>query len=251
MSEEFKEVSFNFQNKRFVVTGASSGIGRQIVKELADAGAVVLALARREEKLKQLAEEYPDKIMTKATDVTDTVQLESAVSDFAKDGKINGSVHAAGFYEAVPLKVIRKQNAQKMFDTNLLSGIELVRIATQKKNAAAGASHVQICSASSLRGEAGSTIYCATKSAIIGAVRSMAIELARQNIRYNCVSPGWVAETDMTAKIPKEITEEIIAKYPLRVGTASDVAGMVLFLLSDKASWITGTNIVVDGGYLA
>jgi NAD(P)-dependent dehydrogenase (short-subunit alcohol dehydrogenase family) len=246
-------VKFDFSDKRFVVTGASSGIGREIVKELVEAGAIVLAIARRAQNLQELQNEYPKNIIIAAIDVTDSEQLEIAITSFATDGKISGSVHAAGINQFTPLKMFRKSDAQKILDTNLFAGIELIKILSRKRISASDASHVQIASVSGIQGQAGLSAYSASKSAIIGVVRSLALELASQGIRLNAVSPGWT-ETDMARKIEEvypNVVVDMKQKHPLGLGKTTDVAGVVLFLLSDRARWITGSNIVVDGGFLA
>ncbi|NLW48206.1 MAG: SDR family oxidoreductase [Firmicutes bacterium] len=247
------EVKFDFTGKRFVVTGASSGIGRQIAFELAEAGASVLALARREGKLKELQKEFPERISIAVIDVTDSNKLEEAITLFAGDCKINGSVHTAGINQFTPLRIIKKNDVQKIMEINYLAGVELIKILSKKKFSVPNSSHVLISSVSGLQGQAGLSVYSASKSAILGTVRSLAIELAPQTIRINAVSPGWI-ETEMASKMKEvnpNLSEEMQKKHPLGLGNVSDVTGMVLFLLSNRSRWITGSNIIVDGGFLA
>ncbi|AIF53720.1 3-oxoacyl-(acyl-carrier-protein) reductase [Pelosinus sp. UFO1] len=243
------EVTFNFTGKRFVVTGASSGMGRQIAKELALAGADVLAIARRLPELEQLQAEFPKHITIASADVTDYSAIEQVVSTFVQEkGKLNGSVHAAGILTFTPLRAFDEVQAKKVMDISFWAGINLLKLITKKKYSMDSTSHVQFSSVSASRGQKGLSAYSATKAAIHAGVRSVAKELADRGHRLNVVSPGWV-NTDMTKDTLTNDT--IVNEHLLGIGTPEDVSGMVLFLLSNRARWITGADFVVDGGYLA
>lgn len=243
------EVQFNFTGKRFVVTGASSGIGRQIAQELANAGADVLTIARRAGELEKLLNEYPERITVAPVDVTDMEAMEKSITAFVVDkGKIDGSVHAAGLLKFTPLRAFNFNEAKRMMDVNLWASIFLIQLVTKKKYAANSTAHVQFSSVSSQKGQIGLSAYSATKAAIEVAVRSLAKEVANRGHRINTISPGWV-ETNMTKDTL--VNEDVSGDHLLGLGSVEDVAGLVLFLLSDRAKWITGTNYVVDGGYLA
>jgi 3-oxoacyl-[acyl-carrier protein] reductase len=242
-------VSFNFIGKRFVVTGASSGIGRQIVVELAQAGAEVLAIARRQAELEVLRNNYPDCITIASLDVIDKDLLEETINQFVlKKGKIDGSVHAAGMLKMTSLRAFNALDAKKMMDISFWAGVNLLQLLTKKKNCGLITSHVLISSAGACKGQKGMFAYSATKAAMQAAVRSLAKEIAVQGHRINTISPGWV-NTSLTQETLS--SESVIAEHLLGVGEPEDISGMVLFLLSQRARWITGANFVVDGGYLA
>lgn len=245
-------VNFDFTDKRFVVTGASSGMGRQVAVELATAGALVLAIARRERELDKLKQEYPNNIFISALDVTDKIALGNAIKQFVlQNGKINGAVHAAGILGLTPLKFYDETNAREIMDISFWAGVGLAQIITKNKYCNDGLSIVLFSSAGGHNAAKGMFAYASAKAALQVAARSIAKEICIKNHRINTISPGWVA-TDMTDN--EEGTTDvnnIIAKHLLGKGQANDVSGVVLFLLSDSASWITGTDIIVDGGYLA
>ena len=243
------EVNFDFTGKRFAITGASSGMGRQITKELAIAGADVLAIARRLPELKQLQSEYMERITIANADVLDYESIEQHVNAFVQEkGKVAGSVHAAGILSFTTLRGFDEMQAKKMMDISFWAGIHFLQLLTRRKYAMDITSHVQFSSVSALKGQKGLSAYSATKAAVQAGMRSFAREIAERGHRVNVVSPGWV-NTNMTKD--KLVDDEIANEHLLGTGIPEDVAGMVLFLLSDRARWITGANFVVDGGYLA
>lgn len=245
-------INFDFQNEKFVVTGASSGMGKQIACELAEAGAVVLAMARRESELNALKEQYPNNIVVAAVDVCDYAAVEASVKDFVSQyGKLDGAVHAAGISVLTPLKGYIEADAKRIMDISFWAGVHLLSICTKIKNANNGASFVLFSSVRALKGDKGSFAYSSTKASLRISAHSFAKEIAQKKMRVNTVSPGWVA-TDLT-KEQGELhnLEEVNRNHLLGIGKPEDVSGTVLFLLSDRAKWITGTDIVVDGGYLA
>ena len=136
-------VVFDFTGENFVVTGASSGMGRQVAVELATAGANVLAIARNEARLQELQSQYPANISVAALDVCDSEKMENAIKDFVGEhGKLHGGVHAAGINNFTPLKTYDKSLANKIMDTSFWAGVELARIVTKAKYANKGMSTV-------------------------------------------------------------------------------------------------------------
>lgn len=241
------EVSFDFTGNNYLVTGASSGIGKQVVLDLAASGAKVLALARREEELKKVQSEYPDNISIAVADVCGKNAVKEAVLSFvAANGLLNGFVHAAGVYQFSPVKVFDKTQFSQMMDINFWSGFDIIQILSKKKYSAEGASFVMFSSVAAVEGEKGLLAYSATKAAVSSAVRSVAKEICGRCQRINSIMPGRV-ETPMTESYQNVMVDSrsLLGKsYP------SDISKPVLFLLSDGAKWITGTDFVVDGGYL-
>ncbi len=244
-------IDFNFSNKRFVITGATSGIGKKITEDLIQNGAVVLAIGRRKEKLNNLKDQYGNKICTEALDINDFSLLKTVIEKFAEEGRIDGSVHCAGINKFTPLRAFNWNDADQIIKTSLYAGIEMIKIISSKKNSSEKGSHVLISSVAGIKGEIGFTAYSAAKSAVIGAVRSMALELAIKDLRVNAITPGWIP-TEMTeaidARYPGHL-ETIKLQHPLGIGSVEDVSNLVMFLLSEEAKWITGSNIVIDGGY--
>lgn len=246
------QVNFDFTGENFVITGASSGMGRQVALELAAAGARVLAIARGEEALKNLQAAYPDNIVIAPLDVCDYEKLEAAINNFvAAYGKISGGAHAAGISALTPLKAFEEAEARQIMEISFWAGVKLLQFCTKAKNSLAGASFLLFSSVRSHRTDKGLFAYAGAKSALQIAAKTFAKENAKRKLRINTISPGWV-ESKMTAGLEETHNlDEVNASSLLGYGKPSDVSGMVLFLLSERASWITGADFVVDGGYLA
>lgn len=247
------KVNFDFSAECYVVTGASSGMGRETAAELAASGAKVLAIARSSERLEKLKAEYPENIITAALDVTDSETLERAIADFVlANGKLNGAVHAAGINSFTPLKSYDKALAERIMATSFWAGVELARLVTKAKYGRRGTSTVLFSSVCACSSEKGMFAYAAAKAAVNGAIGSIAKEIAAKGHRINSIMPGWVENSAMTDNIGGLIDQEDFKrKHLLGLANPGDVIGMVLFLLSSRAKWITGTNVAVDGGFLA
>jgi NAD(P)-dependent dehydrogenase (short-subunit alcohol dehydrogenase family) len=244
-------IKFDFSGRRYVVSGASSGIGHQIASDLAGSGAVVLAIGRRKERLDKLNELYPDKIVHAVMDINDYDSLKKNIEVFAESGKVDGSVHCAGINKFTPLRAFNWNDADQIIRTSLYAGIEMIRLVSAKKVSAEKGSHILLASVAGIKGEIGFTAYSAAKSAVIGAVRSLALELAPKNIRINAITPGWIP-TEMSSAIDARNpgnAETMKLQHPLGIGSVEDVSNLAMFLLSDESKWITGSNIVIDGGY--
>lgn len=245
-------VKFDFSGKNFVVVGASSGIGKQVTIELADSSANVLAIARNEDRLAKLKENNPAQILTASLDVTSAaVDDWIALLDDFKDkfGKIDGGVYCAGVIASTPINSFDNELAHKIFDTNFWGAIDFIQIAAKKKYSNANSSFVMISSISARCGGKGIFAYTASKAAVQSMIKSVAREIIRNGHRINSVAPA-VIKTDMSEKYSAVVDREIYSKHLLGVGEPSDVSGMILFLLSDRAGWITGQNFLLDGGYL-
>lgn len=240
-----------FEGKRLIVTGASSGIGYKISSDLASSGATILALGRNSEKLESLKKISPNNIEIELLDVTDFTQLRVVVNKFVEKGRIDGCVHSAGINKFTPLRAFNWTVFDKIMKVNVHTGIELVRLISSKKNSNEGCSIVMIASVAALKGEVGFTAYSASKGALISAVKCMALELASSKIRINAISPGVVQTelTDTMANFYPNGMDAVINKHPLGIGSVEDISNLAMFLLSDKSKWVTGSNYVIDGGY--
>ena len=243
---------FDFTNENYVVTGSSSGIGRQVTLELAQAGATVLSIGRNKERLAEVAEHNPNKIITRSLDVCNSEMLQSAIADFVKEyGKLSGGVHCAGIVAFTPLRLYDTNTAEQMMKTNVFAGVELLRLITKKKYGKSSTSTVMLSSVSAYFANKGLLWYSASKAALDNAVRTCAKEICDTKHRVNSVVAGYL-DSPMTKETASFNDMDYIKKrHLLDIGNIIDVTGMVLFLLSERADWITGSNIVVDGGFLA
>ena len=248
---------FSLENKVIIVTGASSGIGAQCAIDCSKMGARVVLVARNEERLKQTLEqcEEPSRHMILPFDLSSSDGLKETIKDVvAKVGKINGVVNCAGMSSVTPLKLVTDELLNQFFRTNVYSAINLSKEVTRVGNydKEHGCSIIFFASIMGLCGEKCKTMYSATKGALIAAARSMACELAKNKVRVNVVSPGAI-ETPINAKLPHmadpELRKELEDKHLLGLGECSDISNACIYLLSDAAKWVTGQNIIVDGGY--
>ncbi|XP_972085.2 L-xylulose reductase [Tribolium castaneum] len=235
--------------KTALVTGASQGIGRDIVKQLAKGGAKVVAVARNKELLESLKEEVPS-IEIIPCDLSDWNATQNALSHLSPDLLVNN----AGLAILKPLTRVSESDVDQLFAINVKALIQVTKLVTEKLlQRGVSGSIVNISSQASMAGLLNHSVYCSTKGAVDAFTRAAALELGPHNIRVNCVNPTVI----MTAmgrlgwSEPK-VAEPMLQKIPLRrFGEVQEVVDAVLFLLSDKASMITGTCLPVDGGYLA
>ena len=243
--------------KIILVTGASSGIGRETAILLNNLGANIVMVARNSVELQKTAD-LLDKKNAYYVEPFDLNKL-SAIQEWMKNialkiGTIHGLVHCAGIRTTMPLKNIDDDIMQATMDINVNAAIFLAKAFRQKGVCSHGGSLVYLSSVLGLCGESGVVTYAASKGAIIALTKALAIELVRDKIRVNCVSPG-VVKTEMVNKIISSLTAEqfqqIVTKHPLGLGEAIDVANAIAFLLADCSKWITGSNLIVDGGYTA
>ena len=248
---------FSLSNKTILITGASSGIGRSCAVQCSKMGASLLLMGRNVDELNRTVSELQPgtKVEMIVADFSKMVDLELVMAEkILTIGKIAGFIHCAGVEKTLPLKKQSSEVFQSIFDINVFAGFELAKIISLKKYKAEKASFVFIASVAGMVGESGKTIYSASKGAVISGARSMSMELARSDIRVNSISPAMV-KTPILEKmfdgIGEEATQNIIKKHPLGIGEPEDVANACVFLLSDAAKWITGTNLVIDGGYTA
>jgi len=237
------------KNKRILITGATSGIGKEIAKSCFEAGANLLITGRSEEKLSHIRQDLSNSVEAVIADI----KLDSGRAKVVDKVKsLDGLVLAAGVIDYTPLKFVTEKKVDEVFAINFKANILLLQSLLQKKIINKGASIVLISSISSKVGVAGTLLYAASKAAVNAAAKVMAAELAPQKIRVNTICPGLVS-TPMTEKsfqiMDEEAWKKAVSKYPLKIGKPSDLQGLVMFLLSDASSWMTGGNIEIDGGY--
>ena len=213
---------------------------------------MALAIARSQERLSLLKDKFQDDVITESVDVRDRDTLERVITAFVEQhGKLHGSVYTAGVSTTTVLRSFSLREATDLMDINFWGWINLMSILNKKKFTEDFSSHVVISSVSAHKGEAGCFAYNASKASLITCVKTFAKELAKRKCRVNSISPGFI-HTPLSENYfdDRGFSEEVIKKHLLGLGTPEDVSGLALFLLSDRAKWITGTEFIVDGGYL-
>jgi 3-oxoacyl-[acyl-carrier protein] reductase len=237
-----------------IVTGASRGIGESIARELAAAGYRLALVARSAEKLQELAMEIGtgEDVLAFPGDISDFDDVQRIVKEVHEkfDG-IYGLVNNAGMTRDGLLIRMSPENWQAPIDVNLNGTFYFTRAVAPIMMRARNGRIINISSVIGLTGNAGQANYAASKAGIIALTKSVAKELGSRGVTSNAVAPGFIA-TDMTADLPEKVQAEMLARIPLkRFGEGKDVAGVVKFLLSPEASYITGQTLVVDGGMIA
>lgn len=235
----------------FLVTGASSGFGKASTVLLNRLGATVIATGRDTERLEEarMACPHPERCHCIARDLaSDAKSLSGWVKELRERfGKLRGLLYCAGICEVVPVRLQEPESMRNLFEVNVFSAYQLARgFLDRRNNTGPGAGIVLIASTGALHDNAGTTSYSASKGAVLSLMRSLACEFVPQGIRINAVSPALVP-TPMTEAFYADL-EERAASYPLGAGTPDDIAQASAFLLSDAARWITGQNMIVDGG---
>ena len=249
---------FTLKGKTLIVTGASSGIGRQCAISCALMGASLVVFGRDVGRLNDTLQSMddPDKHMSYAIDLLEYDLVGDAVRDVVRQkGRIDGLINCAGISTTLPLNSISTQRMEHFLRTNVIASMNITRHAVKTGHfSLTGGSVIFISSVMGVAGENGKTLYSLTKGALVAAVKSMAIELAPRKIRVNTISPG-VVESPMSksAVYSRDVASlnKIQSLHPLGLGQVDDVANACIFLLSDASAWITGINLIVDGGYLA
>ena len=249
---------FHLTGKNILITGASSGIGRQCALNCGRMGAGLILLGRDRDRLAETAGLLPADTprLTYSVDMTDHPRIREVVGEGVRNlGKIHGMVHAAGISTTLPLRAINAEKIHNFMDVNVVGAIELSKVLCKKVHfSEEGGCIIFITSVMSSVGEAGKTIYGMTKGALVAAAKSMAVELARKKIRVNCISPG-VVRSPMSESAFYSRSDEAIrtieSLHPLGLGETEDVANAAIYLLSDAGRWVTGANLMVDGGYTA
>lgn len=243
---------FSLDGKTILVTGASSGIGRETAIGCSRMGARVVITARNEERLQQTFNQLDGAVdghMQLVADLTSQADLEQLVQSLPP---LHGAVLCAGNSTTLPLQFGSREKFDSMFDVNFFAPVELLRLLYKKKILVKGASVVMIASIGGTHSfMPGNGVYGASKAALNSIMKYAAREYSSRRVRVNSICPGMV-DTPLIHR--GTITEEQLAedckKYPLgRYGRPEDIASGVVYLLSDAACWVTGHDLVIDGGF--
>jgi len=249
---------YSLTNKIIIITGASSGIGRQCAISCSQMGAKVMLLGRDVDRLEETLQAMEDRHKHKshAFDLCDFEQAATTIKDInTQFGEVSGLINCAGISTTLPINAVSTEKMETFFRTNVLGSLNLTKLVVGGSNfSKQGGSIIFITSVMGIVGAKGKTLYSMTKGALVSATKSLALELAPRTIRVNSVVPG-VVQTPMSKSSfysrNAEALDFVKKQHPLGLGKPEDVANACVFLLSDASRWITGTDIVVDGGYLA
>jgi NAD(P)-dependent dehydrogenase (short-subunit alcohol dehydrogenase family) len=241
---------FSLANKTILVTGASSGIGRAVAVECSKMGANVIITARNEERLQetltQMAGNGNSLIIADLTNENNRTMLVEQLP------KLDGLVHCAGVIKTLLFQFVDAKSLDEVMNVNFIAPTLISAQLVENKKLTKNSSIVFISSISGIVCvTGGNSMYSASKGAINGVMKNMALDLASKNIRVNSVNPGMINTPIFDGGlIDVELLEEDRKRYPLkRYGKPEEVAYAVIYLLSDAAKWITGTNLLIDGGY--
>jgi len=234
----------------YLIFGATSGIGEAICHKLLDNNSLVMVVRDLSKVSHDLKNN--NKIKFIIHDLINSSLLFEKLSEFEIVEKFDGLIYSAGVENTLPIKALSYENLLAIFNVNILAIHQSIKYFSQKKISNTNSSIVIISSIMSELGASGKTAYCSSKSAINGLVRSSALELSRRGIKVNAISPGIVI-TKMGMNLLNKMTEEQrlheISKYPLGLGKVGYISDLCEFLLSEKSKWITGQNLIIDGGY--
>ena len=226
-------ISFTAE-QRFIVTGASSGIGEGVALLLNELGATVIA-------------KHPERVFLEQKDLVEDIPGLPAYVKTLKDkyGKLQGLACCAGISRITPLRALEVADVRTMFDVNFLVPLFMVKgFADRRVNNGIGSAVVCIASIGALHCDPGMASYDGSKGAMVSSMRAIARELAPQGVRVNCVSPSLI-ETNMIDDTSRRYAE---GKYPMGLGSVPDAANLIVYLLASESKWITAQNYIVDCG---
>jgi NAD(P)-dependent dehydrogenase (short-subunit alcohol dehydrogenase family) len=245
-----------FEGQVALVTGASSGVGEACAKRLVAEGAAVTLLARRRERLEEIADEIADseKVLVTPADVRHSSEVEAAVvATVEKFGRVDVAIASAGIGRVCPLPDLTDDRWAAYIDTNLTGAFYVCRAVGLRMRGQGSGVIVTIASSYALIGAAGYAAYCASKGGLVQLTRALGAELAPE-VRVNCLCPGGI-ETPMTDDDrahypdPEEARRRALGRIPLgRLATVDEIAAATLWLASEEAAFATGTVMALDGG---
>jgi len=239
---------FTLKDKRILVTGATSGLGKEIALSCAKMGAEIIGAGRDEARVEDVLQQLrtisslPHRMIRGDL----TVQQDRNELIATLDNSINGVAHCAGISRLSPIRMITERHLRQLHAINVEAPMLLTQGILKRNLIASGGSILFIASVAAHIGVAGVGAYSGTKAAVIAMTRCLAMEVFKHRIRANCLSPALV-DTPLTAEVVNEIEEER-KKYPLGIGRPEDIANAAIYMLSDASRWVTGTTLIMDGG---
>jgi len=238
----------NFKNKNVLITGASGGIGGELVKKFISLEANVLGSGTKAEKLDEIKKKYPN-IKVKRFDISEHSRIEEFIDNVSLElGGLDILINNAGANSDNLSLRMKVEEWKKVIDVNLTSTFLLSKYAIKKMLKNKFGRVVNVTSVVGHTGNLGQSNYAASKAGIIGMSKSLAIEYAKKNITVNCVSPGFIV-SDMTMNIAEKVKLYLTSRIPMgKLGTGEDVSNCVAFLSSEQASYVTGETVHVNGG---
>ena len=242
-------MNIDLTGRAALVTGARRGIGREIARALAGAGAKVACVATNEDLLKSLVAEIGNGAIALKCDVSKPAEIEASVEKAAQAlGGLDILVNNAGVTRDNLLLRIKEEDWDVVLDTNLKGPFLFIKAAGRFLLRSKAGRVINISSVAGVLGNAGQANYSASKGGLIALTKTAARELGSRGVCVNAVAPGFI-NTDMAAKVDPKVIEAVVNSLPLkRMGEAKEIASTVLFLASDLAAYITGQVLGVDGG---
>ena len=242
---------FHLHHKKILVTGASSGIGRQVAVSASEMGAQLILSGRNISELKKTQEKLSgDEHEIICCDILQQSERERLSKEISA---IDGLVHCAGIVKPFPIKFLDQKKLDETLNLNYEAPVLMMSALLKEKKINSNSSLVFLSSISGQHPHKGGATYAGSKAALESFVKVLALELYANGVRANCISPAMV-KTPMydkaAADMSKEEMDKHVALYPLGVGYPDDVANAAVFLLSSASRWITGINIILDGGFL-
>ena len=246
-----------FKDKNYLITGGSSGIGKQVAIDLLSCGANVVLTGRDQNKFSDIisgSNNFTGAINYSIFNFTSAEQTSDWVKELSlKFGPFDGCFHSAGVELIKPSRMLKNNDIENVLSPSVYASLGLASSFSSKNVVSENASLVFMSSVAAFAGQSGMSLYSSSKAAISGLVKSLACELASKKVRVNSIVAGAV-ETEMHERLicnsPPEAIEAYREMHLLGFGQKDDISNAALFLLSDYSKWITGSELVVDGGYL-
>ena len=236
---------YSLEEKIVLVTGSSSGIGKQIALRCSEAGSFTIITGRNEERLNAV---YQNLNQEKRQKYISTLSDEVGISDLVSSlPQLDGIVLCAGMVKTAPIKFNSRNSVEEVFKTNTFSIITLLQYLFRHNKIKKGASVIFISSVASIKPYKGNSLYSASKGALNSFAKVMALECGVKRIRVNCIHQG-IIRTKPVSNFSEEEMAKQATSIPLGFGVPDDIAYGCIYLLSDAAKWITGTELIIDGG---